>query len=163
MKGFLRIAFRYYDCHMTLAEIMMDADPDSKLHCTAKAALDTEKMTLLDSSDGKSSRCTIKCEESINNMEVPLHKQIKAARSPEDVEVDIIGCTNNNVIRTVKTEDPDATENSSSFADTTSDTKKCSGLSDAEVESQFIGDAAFGSAYDAFSSMFHLRCAFVSY
>ncbi|XVF65796.1 hypothetical protein PTKIN_Ptkin09bG0279200 [Pterospermum kingtungense] len=142
---------------MASAERMMDVNPDTKPQCTAKAAFDTEKMTPLDSSDGKSLRCMNKCEESIDNMEVLLHKQNKAPKSPEDVEVDIIGCTNYNVIRTVKTEDPDATEYSSSFADTTSDTEKCSGLSDAEVESEFIGDAAFGSAYDAFSSMLHMR------
>ena len=141
----------------------MDVNPDSKPHCTAKAALDKEKTTPMDSSDGKSSRCMNKCEDSINNMEVLLHKQNKAPKSLEDVEVDIIGCTNNNDIRTVKTEDPDATEYSSSFADTTSDTEKCSGLSDAEVESQFIGDASFASAYDAYSSVFHMRCAFVPY
>ena len=141
----------------------MDVNPDSKPHCTAKAALDKEKTTPMDSSDGKSSRCMNKCEESIKNTEVLLHKQNKVPKSPEDVEVDIIGCTNNNDIRTVKTEDPDATEYSSSFADTTSDTEKCSGLSDAEVESQFIGDTAFASAYDAFSSVFHMRCAFVPY
>ncbi|XP_039045564.1 uncharacterized protein LOC120185407 [Hibiscus syriacus] len=89
-------------------------------------------------------------------MEVEMHNQNKA---PEDVEVDIIGlgCTNNNDTTTVKIEDPDATECSSSFADTTSDTDKCSGFSDAEVESQFVGDAAFGSAYEPFSSLFHIR------
>ncbi|KAE8663096.1 C2 domain-containing protein / GRAM domain-containing protein isoform 1 [Hibiscus syriacus] len=97
-----------------------------------------------------------KFKESINNMEVEMHNQNKA---PEDVEVDIIGlgCTNNNDTTTVKIEDPDATECSSSFADTTSDTDKCSGFSDAEVESQFVGDAAFGSAYEPFSSLFHIR------
>ncbi|XVE80907.1 hypothetical protein DITRI_Ditri15bG0019000 [Diplodiscus trichospermus] len=135
----------------------MDVNPDSKPYCPAKAALDKEKTTPSDSSDGKSSSCMNKCKESINNMDVLLHEQNKAPDSLEDVDVDIIGCTNNNDIRTVKSEDPDATEYSSSFADTTSDAKKCSGLSDAEVESQFIGDAAFGSAYDAFSNVFHTR------
>ncbi|XWS09428.1 hypothetical protein CRYUN_Cryun40dG0083800 [Craigia yunnanensis] len=142
---------------MAPAQILMDFNTDSKPHCHAKDVLDKEKTTPLDSSDVSSSRCMNKCEESINNMEGLLHKQNKAPKSPEDVEVDIIGCTNNNDIRTIKTEDLEATECSSSFADTTSDTEKCSGLSDAEVESQFIGDAAVGSAYDAFSSVFHMR------
>ncbi|XVF84295.1 hypothetical protein PTKIN_Ptkin17bG0025600 [Pterospermum kingtungense] len=142
---------------MASAQLLMDGNPDSKPHCSAKAALDKEKPTPLDSSDGKSSWCMNKCKDSVKNMEVQLRKENKASMSPEDVEVDIIGCTNNNDITTVKTEDPDATECSSSFADTTSDTEKCSGLSDAEVESEFIGDAAFASAYDAFSSVFHMR------
>lgn len=141
----------------------MDGNPDGKPLCSAKSELDKEKSIPLDSSDGKSSRCTIKCEESISDMEVLLHKENKAPKSPEDVEVDIIGCSNNNDIRTVKTEDPDATECSSSFADTTSDTEKRSGLSDAEVESEFIGDAAFASAYDTFTNVFHMRCAFQFY
>ncbi|XVF37576.1 hypothetical protein REPUB_Repub20aG0021200 [Reevesia pubescens] len=142
---------------MAPAQVLMDVSPDIKPHCTAKAALDKEKTTPLDSSQGKSSRCMNKCEENINNMEVQLHEQNNTPKSFEDVEVDIIGCTNSNDIRTVKTEDPDATECSSSFADTTSDTEKCSGLSDAEVESEFIGDPVFASAYDAFSSVFHTR------
>ncbi|XP_007033740.2 PREDICTED: uncharacterized protein LOC18602351 [Theobroma cacao] len=142
---------------MVHAQLLMDVGPDSKPHCTAKAALDKEKKTPLDRLDGKSSRCMNNCKESINSMEVLLHKQNKASNSPEDVEVDIIGCTNDGDTRTVKTEDPDATECSSSFADTTSDTEKCSGLNDAEVESQFIGDAAFVSTYDAYNSMFHIR------
>ncbi|GMI93013.1 hypothetical protein like AT3G59670 [Hibiscus trionum] len=132
----------------------MDVNPVNKLHCAAKAAVDKEKTIPLDGSDGKSSRCVNKCEESVDNMEVVMHKQNKA---PEDVEVDIIGCTNNNDTTPVKIEDLDETECSSSFADTTSDTDKCSGLSDAEVESQFIGDAAFASTYEPFSSVFHMR------
>ncbi|XP_022722984.1 uncharacterized protein LOC111280087 isoform X2 [Durio zibethinus] len=142
---------------MATTQILMDANPDSKPLFSAKAAIDKEKSTPLDSLDGRSSRCMNTCEETINSMEVLLHKQNKAPKSPEDVEVDIIGCTNNNDTRTVKTEDPDATECSSSFANTTSDTEKCSGLSDAEVESQFIGGAAFASAYGAFSGVFHMR------
>ncbi|KAL4290149.1 hypothetical protein GQ457_14G001360 [Hibiscus cannabinus] len=126
----------------------------NKLHCAAKAAVDKEKTIPLDSLDGKSSRCMNKCEESSDNMEVVMHKQ---NRAPEDVEVDIIECTKNNDTTTVKIEDLDATECSSSFADTTSDTDKCSGLSDAEVESQFVGDATFPSAYEPFSSVFHMR------
>ncbi|KAE8694872.1 C2 domain-containing protein / GRAM domain-containing protein isoform 1 [Hibiscus syriacus] len=96
----------------------------------------------------------IKWEESIDNMEIEMHKQNKA---PENIEVDILGCTNNNYTTTIEIEDPDATECSSSFADTISDTDKCSELSDAEVESHFIGDAAFASAYQPFSSVFHMR------
>lgn len=135
----------------------MDVNPDSKLHCAPKASVEKEKPTPFDSSDGKSLRCMNK-----DKMEGLLQKQ-KAPKTSEDIEVDIIGCTNNNDIRTVKIEDPDVTECSSSFADTMSDTEKCSGLSDAEVESQFLGDAAFGSAYEPFSSVFHMRCAFNHY
>ncbi|OMO72773.1 hypothetical protein CCACVL1_17602 [Corchorus capsularis] len=127
---------------MVPAQLLMDFNLDHKPQCAAKAAADKEKKTPLDSSN---------CEETINSMEYVSPK------SAEDVEVDIIGCTNNNDTETVKTEDPDATECSSSFAETTSDTEKCSGLSDAEVESQFTSDAPFVSAYDAFSSVFQLR------
>ncbi|KAK5793510.1 Elongation factor 4 [Gossypium arboreum] len=136
---------------MAYEQILMDVNPDSKLHCAPKAAVEKEKLTPFDSLDGKSSRCM-----NNDNMEGLLQKQ-KAPKTSEDIEVDIIGCTNNNDIRTVKIEDPDVTECSSSFADTTSDAEKCSGLSDAEVESQFLGDAAFGSAYEPFSSVFHMR------
>ncbi|MBA0812774.1 hypothetical protein Gohar_026712 [Gossypium harknessii] len=136
---------------MASEQILMDVNPDSKLHCAPKAAVEKEKPTPFDSLDGKSSRCM-----NNDNMEGLLQKQ-KAPKNSEDIEVDIIGCTNNNDIRTVKIEDPDVTECSSSFADTTSDAEKCSGLSDAEVETQFLGDAAFGSAYEPFSSVFHMR------
>ncbi|OIV94330.1 hypothetical protein TanjilG_18295 [Lupinus angustifolius] len=51
------------------------------------------------------------------------------------MEVDIMSWTNKGDLAANKDEDLDATENSSSFADTTSDTENCSRLSDIEVES----------------------------
>ncbi|KAE8673895.1 C2 domain-containing protein / GRAM domain-containing protein isoform 1 [Hibiscus syriacus] len=96
----------------------------------------------------------IKREESIDNMEFETHTQNIA---PEDIEFDILGYTDDNHTAKIEIQDPDATECSSSFADSTSDTDKCSELSDAEVESHFIGDTAFASAYGPFSSVFHRR------
>ncbi|EYU36689.1 hypothetical protein MIMGU_mgv1a006787mg [Erythranthe guttata] len=54
-------------------------------------------------------------------------------------------------------EDPDATENSSSFADTISGNENTSGLSDAEVESQFFGGSGVAPPFDGFGSIFPIR------
>ncbi|CAL1365754.1 unnamed protein product [Linum trigynum] len=54
--------------------------------------------------------------------------------------------------------DLDATEHSSSFADSLSDTDKCFfGNSEGEVESEFSGDGDIASPFDAFSSLFYSR------
>ncbi|GLU04957.1 hypothetical protein SLE2022_220840 [Rubroshorea leprosula] len=115
-----------------------------------------EKKTSFANLYEKGSRCMVDCKN-IVKMEILLDEQVKAPKSPEDVDVDIIDGIKEADTRPVEAEDPDATECSSSFADTISDTEKCSGLSDAEVESQFIGDKPFGSAYDAFSDVFQMR------
>ncbi|KAG6391089.1 hypothetical protein SASPL_148838 [Salvia splendens] len=54
-------------------------------------------------------------------------------------------------------EDPDATENSSSFADTISGNENASSLSDAEVESHFIPDNGLDPTFDGFGSIFPIR------
>ncbi|CAL1404761.1 unnamed protein product [Linum trigynum] len=51
--------------------------------------------------------------------------------------------------------DLDATEHSSSFEETLSDTDKCN--SEGEVESEFFGDGDIASPFDAFSSLFYSR------
>ncbi|KAK3003233.1 hypothetical protein RJ639_020088, partial [Escallonia herrerae] len=90
-------------------------------------------------------------------MEVLSDKQSKAPEGVEDVAVNVSEFSRSNGIRVPKAEDPDATECSSSFADTKSGNENCSGLSDAEVESQFYGDNGFASAFDGFNSIFPLR------
>ncbi|KAK3013950.1 hypothetical protein RJ639_009533 [Escallonia herrerae] len=89
-------------------------------------------------------------------MEVLSDKQSKAPEGVEDVAVNVSEFSRSNGIRVPKAEDPDATECSSSFADTKSGNENCSGLSDAEVESQFYGDNGFASAFDGFNSIFPL-------
>lgn len=91
------------------------------------------------------------CEKSIIKEEPVVDEQIQTAKVFEDIEVDIVSWTNKGDFALNKNEDPDATEYSSSFADTTSDTENCSRLSDAEVESEYNGSSctsgAFGSAF----------------
>nr|POF23508.1 hypothetical protein CFP56_40082 [Quercus suber] len=79
-----------------------------------------------------------------------LGNQSKATKFPEDLEVDIVGSTIKSDIGLTKSEDPDATDYSSSFADSASDIENCSGLSEGEVESQFFGDNGLGSSFDTF-------------
>ncbi|KAM7489558.1 hypothetical protein LguiB_027042 [Lonicera macranthoides] len=74
----------------------------------------------------------------------------KAEEGVDDFVVNVSEITRNNDIKMPKEEDPDATEYSSSFADTTSGNENCSGLSDAEVESVFYDDHGFTSAFDVF-------------
>lgn len=91
------------------------------------------------------------CEKSIIKEEPFVDEQIQTTKVFEDMEVDIVNWTNKVEFASNKNEDPDATEYSSSFADTTSDTENCSRLSDAEVESEYNGSSctsgAFGSAF----------------
>ncbi|KAF3968379.1 hypothetical protein CMV_007716 [Castanea mollissima] len=86
-----------------------------------------------------------------------LVNQSKATKFPEDLEVDIVGSTIKSDIGWTKSEDPDATDYSSSFADSTSDIENCSGLSEGEVESRFFGDNGLGSSFDTFRNTLQLR------
>ncbi|XP_022159105.1 uncharacterized protein LOC111025545 [Momordica charantia] len=74
----------------------------------------------------------------------------------EDLEVEIIECSNETDPKLYGKEDPDATEYSSSFAET-SDADDCSGFSEGDVETQFFGDIGLPPAFGSFSSTLPIR------
>lgn len=95
--------------------------------------------------------------KSLNAPETPKVPEISKApmslKAPEilktsdilkvnDSEVDIIECTTASDVRFAKDEDPDATEYSSSFGNTTSGAENHSELSETEVESWFCGNSS---------------------
>lgn len=97
------------------------------------------------------------CEKPMVKAE-PFHdEQINTTKVLEDTEVDIVSLTNKGDFASNKNEDPDATEYSSSFADTTSDAENSSRLSDGEVESEFFGDNGLSCNFDNFGSVFRMR------
>lgn len=73
-----------------------------------------------------------------------INTPIVSTKVTVDMEVDIVNWTNKGDFASNKDDDPDATETeySSSFADTTSDAENSSRLSDAEVESEFVGGSS---------------------
>lgn len=78
-------------------------------------------------------------------------------KAAEDASVDILEISRSRDLRVEAKEDPDATENSSSFGDTISGNENTSSLSDAEVESQFIPDIELAPAFDGFDGLFPIR------
>ncbi|CAI9770922.1 unnamed protein product [Fraxinus pennsylvanica] len=84
-------------------------------------------------------------------------EKIEDPKSTENVSVDVIEYARDKEKEVVAKEDPDATEYSSSFADTTSGNGNSSELSGAEVESQFFGDNDVMPPYDAFNGIFPMR------
>ncbi|KAK4421999.1 hypothetical protein Salat_2150600 [Sesamum alatum] len=86
-----------------------------------------------------------------------LNEGIGPSRGAEEASVDVLEFSRSRDIRVEAKEDPDATENSSSFADTASGNENISGLSDAEVESQFFGDSDLAPPFDGFGSVFPIR------
>ena len=143
---------------MVPAQPMMDIKPDCKLENSTNIVIDRENKNVQDTSDGRGLSCTNDSKETINQVNILLDGKATTPKDFEDVEVDIVTCTKINETRPAEVEDPDATEYSSSFADTASDPEKCSGLSEAEMESQFFGDSDLASPYDAFDSIFQARC-----
>ncbi|XP_070033466.1 uncharacterized protein [Nicotiana tomentosiformis] len=94
----------------------------------------------------------------IVQMESTLNaRTTKASNSATDVAVDVTGFARSSDIRLATKEDPDETEYSSSFADTTSGNDNGSGPSDAEVESRFYDDSGLVSSFDRFGSLFPIR------
>ncbi|KAK4566380.1 hypothetical protein RGQ29_002579 [Quercus rubra] len=136
-------------------QLFMDTDLDIKPHITAKVAPNEEKINSLRNSGGKG----LICRNGGTKIETQaiLGNQSKATKFPEDLEVDIVGSTIKSDIGLTKSEDPDATDYSSSFADSASDIENCSGLSEGEVESQFFGDNGLGSSFDTFGNTLQLR------
>lgn len=82
------------------------------------------------------------------------------AKCREDLEVDIIECSNKTDPKFCGKEDPDATEYSSSFAET-SDTDNCAEFNEGEVETQFFGDIGLPPAFGSFSSALPIRSLFL--
>lgn len=127
---------------MGLVQPLMDTDPDSK--SPTKVVPDKVK-------------CTSNWEATISEMEAMLDGQSKAPGGTEDVEVDVTGCANIIDTKLAEAEDPDATEYSSSFGDTESGNEKFSGLSEAEVESEYRDHNSLDSPFDSFGLMFQTR------
>jgi len=73
-----------------------------------------------------------------------------SAEVVENTEVDVVGWTNKDVDASNEIEDPDATEYSSSFADTDSDAENSSGWSDPEVESKLFTENGVACPLDPF-------------
>ena len=142
-------------------QLFMDTDLDIKPHITAKVAPNEEKINSLRNSGGKG----LICRNGGTKIETQaiLGNQSKATKFPEDLEVDIVGSTIKSDIGLTKSEDPDATDYSSSFADSASDIENCSGLSEGEVESQFFGDNGLGSSFDTFGNTLQLRFVLIPY
>ncbi|KAI4368292.1 hypothetical protein MLD38_016865 [Melastoma candidum] len=81
--------------------------------------------------------------------------EFKAEQLVQDSEIDVDGCLSNAEVPV--DHDPDATEYSSSFGGTDSDSEICSGMSEAEVESQFGEEDGFSPSFDAFDGVFRAR------
>ncbi|KAK9932177.1 hypothetical protein M0R45_019425 [Rubus argutus] len=143
---------------MATAQPFTDIDQDCKPCINAKVELDTENRSSLANSALEDLRCMNNCEDTSVRMKSLLHGKEEAPTCIVDVDLDIIECRNNqNHSLQAETEDPDATEYSSSFANTVSDTENFSGFSEGEVESQFFPQNGLTSAFDAFSSAFQMR------
>ncbi|KAF7805310.1 uncharacterized protein G2W53_037471 [Senna tora] len=128
-----------------------DKDKESKPNFVLKVA------TVEDKVEEKGMNYLSHCEKPVVKVEPFLDEQISTAKVLEDVEIDIVSWTNKGDFSANKNEDPDATEYSSSFADTTSDPETTSRLSEAEAESEFLGDNGLACTFDAFGSAFPMR------
>lgn len=143
---------------MAPAQPFTDIDQDCKPCINAKLELDTENRSSLENSSLENINCVTNCDDTSIRMEAVLNGRDKALMCIADVDVDIVECRNNhNHSLLAETEDPDATEYSSSFADTEPDTENFSGFSEAEVESQLFPENGLTSAFNAFQ----MRCVTV--
>ncbi|KAI9081885.1 hypothetical protein K1719_036147 [Acacia pycnantha] len=133
------------------AHPISDKDKESKPNFALKVAAVKGKVE----EKGMSYNCHF--EKPVVKVEAFLDETMKSAEVPEDMEVDIVSWTNKVDFASNKNDDPDATEYSSSFADSISDPETSSRLSDAEVESELLADSGLSCAFDAFGSAFPMR------
>ncbi|PRQ20078.1 hypothetical protein RchiOBHm_Chr7g0224241 [Rosa chinensis] len=140
---------------MAPAQPFTDIEQDCKPCVNAKVELRTENRNSLENSSLEDIPCMSNRDDNCIRMKSVLNGTDEALMCIADVDVDIIECGNNhNYSLKAETEDPDATEYSSSFADTVSDTEN---FSEGEVESQSFPQNGLTSAFDAFSSAFQMR------
>ena len=139
---------------MAPAQPKMELEADRKPQLNVEFVPDKEIKSFVANSDMKGITCGSNREDTITRIKDRIEDKNMAL---EDVDIDVTECRNNSDIRLVETEDPNATEYSSSFDDTADDAENFSGYSDGEVESQFFGDNGFGSAFDAFDTVFRMR------
>ncbi|GER34159.1 hypothetical protein STAS_10345 [Striga asiatica] len=86
-----------------------------------------------------------------------MDKPFESLKGAEDVSINVLEFNRNMDAKVEPKEDPDATENSSSFADTISANENSCGLSDADVESQFFGESDLASPLDGLANVFPVR------
>ncbi|XP_059632972.1 uncharacterized protein LOC132275477 isoform X2 [Cornus florida] len=140
---------------MAPAQLSAEIDSDSKLHSTTNVAPGKGNTNSLANSDGKGLRCMSNFEDTMFEMEALLNEHTKAPEDADHMEVDVIEFSSTNDIRVAEAEDPDATDYSSSFADTSSGTENFSGFDDIEVDSQFCGNNNL--EFDGYGHMFPMR------
>ncbi|KAK4742128.1 hypothetical protein SAY87_000129 [Trapa incisa] len=137
---------------MTPAQTLTKIDPEDSIQKYASCSK---------SISGATYGMDLKCNENSKKMsivETHTRRQVSQPGHPEDAKVDVAECSNmGSAARWSDSQDPDATEYSSSFSGTVSDYEHCSGLSDVEVESQMSIDNDLPSAFDVFDSMLHVR------
>ncbi|CAN4096712.1 unnamed protein product [Withania somnifera] len=131
---------------------------DRKPEFSVKIAATGSTNTILSNSERKGFNCRSNYIHNIVQMENTLNaRTTRSSNSYMDVAVDVTGFARSSDIRLATKVDPDETEYSSSFVDTTSGNDNGFGPSDAEVESRFYDDSGLGSSFDGFSSLFPIR------
>ncbi|KAK6930471.1 hypothetical protein RJ641_004565 [Dillenia turbinata] len=139
---------------MAPAQVLADVDPRLAPESMPKLAADEEDGGFSVDIDDMDSECTSTLKD-VSENEATLDVQKDASECDTDAEVDIEESGDASNIRFEKTEDPDATEYSSSFGDTNSGAE--TGFSDAEVESQLCNDLCFQPPFDGLSKEFRPR------
>lgn len=133
-------------------ETVLERKPKSSV----KIAATGKTNTVPSISERKDFNCRSNYRHNTVQMENTLSAQTtKASNSSMDVAVDVTGFARSSDIRLATKADPDETEYSSSFVDSTSENDN--GSSDAEVESRFYDDSGLSSSFDGFSSLFPIR------
>lgn len=140
-----------------------EATLDRKPKYSVKIAATGKTNTIPSDSEWNSFNCRSSYGHNIVQMESTLKaRTTKASNSTMDVAVDVTGSARSSDIRLAMKADPDETEYSSSFVETTSGNDNGSGPSDAEVESRFYDDSGLVSSFYGFSSLFPIRCGLLA-
>lgn len=143
---------------MAPAQLPLESDSKGSLANPTASSISGKKVgKTFTSLRGKGLNCTNHVGDTSYPMINMLNEHSKPPKGTEDAAVDVIGSKRNGDNKLAAKEDPDATECSSSFADTTSGDGNSSGLSDAEVESQVYDHSGLSSPFDGLSSFFPMR------
>ncbi|GMH08692.1 hypothetical protein Nepgr_010532 [Nepenthes gracilis] len=116
-----------------------------------------EKSNYIEMQGEKSLKCTSNYDVTVSEIEALLGEKVCSPWTTEDLDVDMTTFANSSAMPLPGAEDPDATEYSSSFGNTTSESENVSDMSDVEVQSEFCSHNGLASMLNDYGNIFPTR------
>lgn len=134
-----------------------DLEMEGRSEAIMEALANKDNDYMVKELEDKHMECASNYEDNTFEIGASFGEQNEEAHESEDVELNIVDCNNSHDDCLVQSLSPNVTENSSSFGDTMSEVEIGDNRSDAEVVSEFHGDAASALGFGGSGELFRMR------